>query len=133
MSKVRLALRYSAAIQRLRPAIQAGATLQSPTAFYECRNQPRWRLQVKELQDGSKKRSFVGMLDSGYAACLALPTMHAALRAARIGFECGETPGEYGVFSRTKTHKSMFGFLEEDVFCRIIAPFSNLPQPEPLS
>ena len=118
-----LLLRYSQALEKATVEVRLGASFQSPRAFYECRNQPRMRLQIQP----DSRSTYAGYFDSGYAACLALPDKKKALRGAKIGFQCASDPEDPKVFSRTGTHKAMGGFLEGDVFCRIISPFQNIP------
>ncbi len=104
---------------------EESAVLNGDKIYYECRKPPMSR-QGFNKDIGSL--CYTGKLNSQHAECISIqPLSVYALKGKVIGFQCIDKPSGPYLFQFRGIHKGSFGYLTEQVICKILCQFQNIP------
>lgn len=124
MKKKNLPRKIKHRLARCRVSTAHGSELEAESVAYSCRSKPTIRVVAGE--PGVRYR---GKINTRIAECVDMNgTPPPALKGKTIGFHCaGSTLGPY-LYPRSKTHRGMWGMLEDNVFCRVLSPLRTVPR-----
>lgn len=109
--------------------VSLGRTLKSEKVYYECRN-----LRKPKQQSLTRKVSYIGKLNSIFAFCVDFVGLYrredvkeiaereetvGALQGKVISYTCLDKPKDPVLFQRTHSHRGVWGYLSNNVFCVI--------------